>query len=56
MTNDLNEEIKDAIDSLIANRNNIAHGQPVGVTYHKVKYWYEKVQEAVMIINSLTLA
>jgi len=41
---------KDALDSVIANKNNIAHGKSVGLTYVRIKDYYEKI---VTIINNI---
>src|SRR5216683_8051072 len=43
-------EAKDAVDSIIANRNRIAHGESVGVTVVVIKKYYEsslKVLETI---------
>lgn len=45
---------KDALDSLIANRNNIAHGQHVGVSYVHVKEWYGHIKGIVRKIRAIT--
>jgi RiboL-PSP-HEPN len=36
-----NSEIKDSIDSIVDVRNKIAHGENVGITYIKIKRYYE---------------
>lgn len=46
------EEIKDSIDSVIANRNQIAHGGDVGITYTRVKRYYENVIKLIDLIES----
>ncbi|MEB3884543.1 HEPN domain-containing protein [Lyngbya sp. CCY1209] len=43
-------EIKESIDSIVANRNNIAHGRNVGITYTRIKGYY---QNAVKLIDLL---
>ena len=47
----LTDEEKDAIDSVVANRNNIAHGRNVGVSYIRVRSWYENVKKVVESIR-----
>ncbi|MCZ6677561.1 MAG: HEPN domain-containing protein [Candidatus Poribacteria bacterium] len=44
-------EIKASIDSIVANRNNIAHGRNVGVSYSQIKSWYENVVKLVDILE-----
>jgi hypothetical protein len=54
--NALTDEEKDSIDSVVANRHLIAHGQNVGVSYVRVKEWYKNVKCVVekvsRIVNS----
>ena len=40
-------ERKDALDSIVANRNQIAHGQTVGITYARVQKYYESICQIV---------
>lgn len=44
------EEQKDAIDSVIANRHQIVHGQSVGLTLARMKKYYEEVAKVITII------
>lgn len=48
------DERKDAIDSLIANRHQIAHGRDVGITYIRISTYYAHVKDAVHFIEQLT--
>ena len=52
----LTDEEKDAIDSVVANRHQIAHGQNVGVSYVRVKEWYKNIKKVIekisLIVNS----
>ena len=41
-------ERKDAIDSIVANRNLIAHGDPVGITYTRIRQYY---QNAITVVE-----
>lgn len=43
----ITDEQKDAIDSIVANRNNIVHGRPVGISYAVVKRYYEQAWEVL---------
>lgn len=45
-------ELKDSIDSIIANRNLIAHGKNVGISYVVVKRYYENVIAVLEIIET----
>jgi hypothetical protein len=38
---DTQGELKDAVDSIVSNRHQIAHGRDVGVSYVQVKQYYE---------------
>jgi hypothetical protein len=42
---------KDAIDSVVANRHQIAHGRPVEVTLVRMKNYYAEVAGAVKLID-----
>lgn len=46
-------EIKDAVDSIIANRHKIAHGKSAGITYVTVSKYYTNVKKAVKILNNI---
>jgi hypothetical protein len=43
----LDSSDKDAIDSLVANRNHIAHGKSVGVSYSRVNEWYKSIKRVI---------
>jgi hypothetical protein len=47
------DEVKDAIDSLVANRHLITHGGSVGLTYVRVKEYYKHVREVVEVVLNL---
>ena len=49
----LTDEEKDAIDSVVANRHKIAHGQNVGVSYIRVKEWYKNVKCVVQKVSEI---
>ncbi len=44
-------EPKDAINSIVANRNNIAHGESVGITYSRIQQYYENAIKVVDLID-----
>jgi len=46
-------ELKDAVDSVVANRNQIAHGRDVGITYARIKGYYEDVIQVVNLIEGM---
>ena len=52
----ISEEEKDAFDSIVANRHLIAHGRSVGMSFVRVKKFYEKIVEGIetiyLIVNS----
>jgi hypothetical protein len=47
----LGDERKDAIDSIVNNRHQIAHGRNVGISYVTIKNYYEKAVEVVEFIE-----
>ncbi|MCP4581671.1 MAG: hypothetical protein GY839_08610 [candidate division Zixibacteria bacterium] len=44
-------ELKDGVDSIVANRNIIAHGRDVGLTYSNLLRYYENAQSVLKILN-----
>ena len=42
---------KDALDSVLGLRNQIAHGESVGVTYVRIKEYYTRVKEIVSFLG-----
>jgi hypothetical protein len=46
-------ERKAALDSVVANRHNIAHGDPVNITYVQLKEYYRSVCEVVDYVEEL---
>jgi hypothetical protein len=43
---------KDAIDSIVANRHNIAHGRNVGISFATIAQYYKSVKETVDFIGT----
>ena len=46
-------KLKDAVDSIVANRNQIAHGRDVGITYTRIKTYYEDAIKVVDLIEKI---
>jgi hypothetical protein len=46
-----NSEIKDSIDSIVDVRNKIAHGENVGITYIRIKRYYEVALKLVEFLE-----
>jgi len=46
-----NEEIGDSINSLIDNRNHIAHGIDIGITYSRIKGYYSNSIKLLKLID-----
>ncbi len=44
-------ERKDAVDSIVANRNNIAHGRPVGLTVVRMKRYFDRAVEVTEFVK-----
>lgn len=44
-------EIREAVDSIVNNRNQIAHGESVGISFLRVSEYYNKVITAIDIIE-----
>lgn len=48
-----NPEVKDAIDSLMANRHLIAHGRPCSISLGRVESYFEQADQAIDFIDGL---
>jgi formyltetrahydrofolate hydrolase len=44
-------ELKDSVDSIVANKNNIAHGQSIGLTFVQLEKYYKNVLKVIEIIE-----
>jgi hypothetical protein len=51
--NMLTDEEKDSVDSVVANRHLIAHGKNVGVSFVRVKNWYENIKKIVQKVLTI---
>jgi hypothetical protein len=49
----LNVERRDALDSVVANRNNIAHGRPTTVTFSRVSEFHKRATEIIDYVDGL---
>lgn len=45
-------ELKDAVDSIANNRNKIAHGDSVGISYSQIKSYYERAIKVIELIEN----
>lgn len=45
-------ELKDAVDSIANNRNQIAHGGSVGISYLQIKDYYERAIKVIELIEN----
>ncbi|MEG4197337.1 HEPN domain-containing protein [Microcoleus sp. Pol12A5] len=49
----IDNEIKDSIDSIVTTRHAIAHGKSVGVSYSTVSNYYKNVKKAVEVLENI---
>ena len=47
----IDREIKDSIDTIVANRHLIAHGKNGGITYTRVNGYYKYCKTAITILD-----
>jgi hypothetical protein len=45
-------ELKDSVDSVVAVRNQIAHGRSVGITYVRIRRYYDDIEKVIALINA----
>lgn len=48
-----NQQLKSSLDSVIANRHNIAHGQYVSLTLKSVKQYYEDIKKVITELDKI---
>ena len=53
LENILVDERKSAIDSIVDLRNTIAHGNPAGLTYSRICYYYQQAQHVIDQVEKL---
>ena len=51
----LTDDQKDAIDSILANRHNIVHGRPVGISLVRVKDYFTRVTQVLEKLSAKVL-
>ena len=44
-------ELKDSVDSIVANRHNIAHGQNSGISYIRIRDYYQNARKVILLIE-----
>jgi len=49
----LADETKDAINSIVALRHSVAHGQPADVTFERVYHYYARVKQVVVALEQM---
>jgi hypothetical protein len=47
------EKLKDSVNSIVANRHQIAHGRDVDITYTRIKKYYEDAIRVIEIIQGI---
>ena len=47
------DERKDHVDSVVASRHLIVHGQSVGVTYRRARHFFDSAKEVVDFVDDL---
>ena len=47
-----NGEIKDALDSIVANRHLIAHGESCNISYERLKEYYGRAVKAIELLEN----
>jgi len=52
-TNRISDQIKTAIDNVVENRNKIAHGRSISMSYHNISNYYSNVKKAVEILEEI---
>ncbi len=49
--NKITDQQKQSLNSIISNRNNIAHGQPCTISYNMVKQYYNDLKGVISILK-----
>ncbi|MFV0467412.1 MAG: HEPN domain-containing protein [Dysgonomonas sp.] len=52
LRSNVDNEIKDSIDSVVQNRHMIAHGKSVGISYSILNKYYSFVKKAIQILDN----
>ena len=48
-------EMKDALDSIVNNKNTIVHGQPTGITFLTIKTYFEQACKTIAVLEKLVI-
>ena len=51
--NEVSEKQKNSLNSVISNRNNIAHGNPDSITYREMANYYSDVKSVVSLLKKI---
>lgn len=46
----MNDQLRSTLNTVISNRNNIAHGNPDNITFRAIEHYYEDIK---LVINHL---
>ena len=49
----MNDELKSSLNSVVSNRNNIAHGNTDSITFSNMKKYYEAIKEVITILDKI---
>lgn len=49
----MDDKLKSSLNSLISNRNNIAHGIPDAITFNIIKEHYEATKNVIRILDNI---
>lgn len=49
----LSDQQKSSLNSVVSNRNNIAHGNPDSITFNGIKKYYEDIKDVISILKSI---
>lgn len=44
-------ELKESVDSVVADRHNIAHGRDIGITYARIRKYYQNAIKVIELIE-----
>jgi len=49
----VNDQQKSSLNSIIGNRNQIAHGKSIGLTYKTIQQYYTDLQQIIIVLKSI---
>ncbi|MFH1011806.1 MAG: MAE_28990/MAE_18760 family HEPN-like nuclease [bacterium] len=53
LKSDTEGQLKEAVDSIMANRHNIAHGKQSGISFVQIKEYYEQAKKVAELIENM---